>query len=131
LEPGRYWLYSDDIDKFRNRSVGNQRQPFKDHAIYVVSRQLGDLYVPIKATLRMERTMSPSRSLTTDLDNRLIRQHLIEIGNSTRLEEVFDELEHNHRHSTPIRMAAFANLRERMNSSRFAATKREEGADVM
>jgi len=131
LEPGRYWLYSDDVEKFRNRSVGNQLQPFKDHAIHVVSRQLGELHVPIKATLRMERTMSPSRSLTTDSDSRLIRQRLIEIGNSTTVEEVLDELEQNHRHSTPIRMAAFADLRERMSSSCFAATKQEEDANIM
>jgi hypothetical protein len=131
LEPGRYWLYSDDVEKFRNRSVGNQLQPFKDHAIHVSSMQLGELHVPIKATLRMERTMSPSRSLTTDSDSTLIRQRLIEIGDSTTFDVVLDELEQNHRRSTPIRMAAFADLRERMSSSRFAATKREEGTDIV
>lgn len=131
LEPGRYWLYSDDVEKFRNRSVGNQKQPFKDHAIHVVSRKLGELHVPIRATLRMERTMSPSRSLTTDSDGMLIRQRLIETGNATTVEEVLDELEQNQRCSTPIRMAAFENLRERMNSSRFAASKREDDAKVM
>lgn len=46
----------------RNRSVGDRQQPFKDHAVHVVSRQLGELHVPIRATLRMERTMSPLRS---------------------------------------------------------------------
>ncbi len=131
LEPGRYWLYSDDVEKFRNRSVGDQKQPFKDHAIHVVSRKLGELHVPIRVTLRMERTMSPSRSLTTDSDSRLIRQHLIEIGNTTTVEDVLDALEKNHQHFTPIRMASFADLRERIGSSRFAATKREEDTKVM
>jgi len=64
LEPGRYWLYSDVVEKFRNRSVGDREHPFKDHAIHVISRQLGKLYVPIRVTLRMEQTMSPLRSLT-------------------------------------------------------------------
>lgn len=114
LEPGRYWLYSDDIEKFRNRSVGDQKQPFKDHAIHVVSRQLGQLHVPIRSTLRMERTMSPSRSLTPDADTGLIRQRLIEIGHETTVEEVLDELEQNQERATPIRIAAFADLRERM-----------------
>lgn len=131
LEPGRYWLYSDDVEKFRNRSVGDQLQPFRDHAIHVVSRPLGELHIPIKATLRMERTMSPSRSLTVDSDSGLIRQCLIEVGNLTTVEKVLNELEENHRHSTPIRMSAFADLRERMSSSRFAATKREENAQIM
>ena len=88
--------------------------PFKDYAtLHVVSPQTGELHVPIKATLRMEQTMSPSRSLTTDPDSRLIRQRLIEIGNATTVEEVLDELEQNQQRSTPIRMAAFADLRER------------------
>lgn len=131
LEPGRYWLYSDDVEKFRNRSVGDQKQPFKDHAIHVVSQQLGKLHIPIRTTLRMERTMSPSRSLTTDEDAGLVRQRLIEVGNATTAGEVLDELEQNQRRSTPIRIAAFADLRERMSSSRFAATKREEGTNIM
>jgi len=131
LEPGRYWLYSDDVEKFRNRSVGDQKHPFKDHAIHVVSRQLGKLHVPIRVTLRMERTMSPSRSLTTNPDSIPIRQHLIEIGNATTVEEILDELEQNQEHFTPIRIEAFADLRERMNSSRFAASKREEDAKIM
>lgn len=131
LEPGRYWLYSDRVEKFRNRSVGNQLQPFKDHAIHVVGRQLSELHVPIKVTLRMERTMSPSRSLFIDSDGGLIRQRLIEIGNLTTVEEVLHELEQNQQRATSTRMAAFADLRERMSSSRFAATKREEGAKIM
>lgn len=126
LEPGRYWLYSNDVEKFRNRSVGSQQQPFRDHALHVVSRQLGELHVPIKVTLRMEQTISPSRSLITDPDSGLIRQRLIEIGNATTVGEILGEVEQNERYSTPIRMAAFADLGERMNSSRDAASQREE-----
>jgi hypothetical protein len=131
LEPGRYWLYSEDVEKFRNRSVGDQKHPFKDHAIHVVSRQLGELHVPIRSTLRMERTMSPSRSLTKDADTGLIRHRLIEVGHATTVEEVLGELEKNQQLSTPIRIAAFAELRERISSSRFAASKREDGTNIM
>lgn len=131
LEPGRYWLYSDDVVKFRNRSVGDQLQPFKDHSIHVVNRQIGDLHVPIKATLRMERSMSPSRSLTRDSKSGLCHQRLIEIGNSTTFEDVLDKLEQNQRLATPIRIAAFEDLRRRMVSSRFAATKQEEDTYIM
>lgn len=131
LEPGRYWLYSDDVEKFRNRSVGNRLSPFKDHAIHVVTRKLGDLYVPVKATLRMERTMSPSRSLFTDTNDKLIRQRLIEIGNTTTFDEVLGQLEQNQMHHTPTRMGAFAGLRERMNSSSVAASKLEEDTNIM
>lgn len=131
LEPGRYWLYSNDVEKFRNRGVGDRQQPFSDHAIHVVSRQLGDLHVPIRATLRMERTMSPLRSLVLDPESGLFHQSLIEAGVTTTVEEVLGELEKNQRCSTPIRMEAFAKLRERMGPSRLAATKREGEASIM
>jgi hypothetical protein len=131
LEPGRYWLYSDEIVKFRNRSIGSQRQPFKDYSTYVVNRQLGELNVPIKATIRMDRSMSPTRSVSIDADSGLTRQRLIEIGNGSTFNEVLDELEHNHRHATPVRMAAFAALRERMGSPRCAVTKRGDDTDIV
>ncbi|UCM46564.1 MULTISPECIES: hypothetical protein [Aeromonas] len=125
LEPGRYWLYSDVVEKFRNRSVGDREHPFKDHAIHVVSRQLGKMYVPIRVTLRMEQTMSPLRSLTLDPEQEIFRQRLIEVGDATIVEDVLNELEKNQHYATPIRMLAFSALRERINSSRCAATKRE------
>lgn len=131
LEPGRYWLYSEGVEKFRNRSVGDQQKPFKDYALHVVSRQLGELHVPIKAIFHMGKTMSPSRSLITDPDSKQIRHRLIEIGNATKAEEVLKELEQNQQRSTPIRMAAFADLKERIISSRFAATKRDEDANIV
>jgi hypothetical protein len=131
LEPGRYWLYSDDIVKFRNRSIGNRLEPFKDHVIYVVNRQLGGLHVPIKATVRMERSMSSSRSLCADSATGQYQQRLIEIGYTTTFKAVLDELEINQRCSTPLRLAAFANLRERMESPRSAVTKRGEDTDVV
>jgi hypothetical protein len=131
LEPGRYWLYSDAVEKFRNRSVGDQKHPFKDHSIHVVHRKIGELHVPIRSTLRMAKTMSPSRSLTTDSDTGLIRQRLIEIGNTTTVEEVLEALEQNFMCNTPMLMAAFEDLRERMSTSRFAATKREDDTHIM
>jgi len=117
LEPGRYWLYCEaGIKKFRNRSVGDRRQPFKDHAIHVASRRLGDLHVPIRATLRMDRTMSASRSLHIDAETGMIRQTLIEVGKATLFGHVLDELERNHRQCIPVRMKAFEDLREKLDA---------------
>jgi len=117
LEPGRYWLYSNDVTKFRNRCADNLQLPFKDYAIYVANRKLGKLHVPIKVVLRMNRTMSPLRSLVVDPGKGILRQRLIEVGNTTTFEEVLNELEKNYHHSIPIRMTALAKLREVMNSS--------------
>ena len=119
LEPGRYWLYAEaGIEKFRNRSVGDRRQPFRDHAIHVVSRQLGNLHVPVRATLRMDRTMSATRSLDIDAEVGVIRQLLIEVGDATTFGQVLDQLERNHRQSIPARMNAFAELREKLDATR-------------
>ncbi|MFN3725265.1 MAG: hypothetical protein ACK4SZ_03055 [Allosphingosinicella sp.] len=131
LEPGRYWLYSDSrIDKFRNRSVGNLRDPFKSKALYVATRKIGELHVPIRVTIQMDRTMSPSRSVGADVDGDTVRQHLIEVGSATTFAQVLDELEKNHRQAIPIRMNAFADLREKVESSRIAASRREEEASI-
>lgn len=132
LEPGRYWLYSDvEIAKFRNRSVGDRQSPFMDHAIYVASRRIGDLHVPIKITLDMERTMSPNRSVDTDGCNSLARQRLIEVGDGTSFSDVLDELERNQQQAIPARMRAFRNMREKMEPSRTAASGREGHPIVM
>lgn len=127
LEPGRYWLYSDtDIVKFRNRSVGDQRRPFKDHAIHVASRRIGTLHVPIRMTLNMERTMSPSRSVeVSDVDG-LSYQNLIEIGCKTTYSDVMEQLERNQWQAIPIRMQAFRDVEKKMETSRNAASVREE-----
>jgi hypothetical protein len=132
LEPGRYWLYSDaGVDKFRNRSVGDRRHPFRDHAIHVASRRIRDLHVPVRATLRMERTMSAARSLEITADDGLARQRLIEVGHETTFWQVLDELEKNQQQAVPMRMKAFVRLREKMISSRIAASKREEDTSIM
>ncbi len=132
LEPGRYWLYSDtEIVKFRNRSIGDQQQPFRDHAIHVAGRRIGDLHVPVRMTLAMERTMSPSRSVEPDGDDRLVRQRLIEIGDNTTFSDVMDRLERNQRQAIPARMKAFKAVREKIGTSRNAASAREDNAFVM
>jgi len=130
LEPGRYWLYSDVVEKFRNRSVGDPRNPFKDHAIHVTSRRTGDLHIPVRATLRMDRTMSDSRQLVSDPETGLVRQRLIEVGAGTTFGDVLNELEQQQR-LVAIRMAAFAALEQRINESRLAATRRDRHANVM
>ena len=129
LEPGRYWLYSDGIEKFRNRGIGDRRQPFKDHAIHVASRQLDKLHVPIKATLRMETTMSPLRSLRRNPQNGLIHQHLMETGSSTPFTEILSGLETNARSAIPIRMAAFRNLEQELCPG-FAVAKGTENTPL-
>ncbi|AQS90585.1 hypothetical protein A0U94_05975 [Gluconobacter albidus] len=132
LEPGRYWLYSDrEIVKFRNRSIGDQRQPFRDHAIYVVGRRIGDLHVPVRMTLAMERTMSPSRSVELDGDDSVVRQRLIEIGDNTTFTDVMGGLERNQRQAIPARIKAFKAVREKIDTSRNAASAREDNAIVM
>jgi len=114
LEPGRYWLYSDKVEKFRNRSVGDRITPFKDHAIHVASREIGGLNVPIRMTVRMERSMSPTRVLTVDTDAGLNRQSLIGIGDDTSFAGVLDQLEQSRKLSIPKKMQAFDDLRLRM-----------------
>lgn len=112
LEPGRYWLYSDVVEKFRNRSVGDRQSPFRDHATYVASRQIGDLHIPIKASVRMDRSMSDVRALVEDPQTGLRRQQLIEVDSATTFTTVLDQLTQNQKRCTRARIAAFAALKQ-------------------
>lgn len=114
LEPGRYWLYSDAVERFRNRSVGDRATPFKDHAIQVVTRRIGDLHIPIRVTLRMDRSMSDLRSLSFQGATDLTRQHLAEVGAETRFNDILDQLEENRKRSTLQRSLAFRSLQHEL-----------------
>ena len=115
LEPGRYWLYSDVVEKFRNRGVGDRQSPFKDHATYVTHRKIGDLHIPIRGSVSMERSMSDLRSLNENPLTGVIEQRLVEIGNGSTFTNVLNELTHNQRNCTPTRVAAFMALKQSMD----------------
>lgn len=110
LEPGKYWLYSDRINKFRNRSVRHRGDAFKEHSIHVVSRQIGDLHIPIRFRIGMDRSMTDTRSIEYDPSTGLERQHLTEVENGASPTDVLSALEHNRKHHIPRRLQAFRKL---------------------
>lgn len=110
LEPGRYWLYSDDLKKFRNRSVRHNGQAFKDQSIHVVSRQIGDLYIPIRFRIGMERSMTDTRSIEYDPTTGLERQYLAEVHKGASPSDVLRLLERNRKQHIPRRLQAFRKL---------------------
>lgn len=110
LEPGRYWLYSGDLKKFRNRSVRHNGHAFKDQSIHVVSRQIGDLHIPIRFRIGMERSMTDTRSIEYDPTMGLERQHLAEVENSASPTDVLHVLEQNRKQHIPRRLQAFRKL---------------------
>lgn len=111
LEPGRYWLHSDEVVKFRNRGIASAGRPFRDHAVHVATRKIGDLTIPIRASIRMDRSMSATRNLVGGSDG-IIYQNLIEVADNTTFESVLDAIEHNRAHAVSIRTAAFSALRD-------------------
>lgn len=113
LEPGRYWLYSDQVEKFKNRSIGDGKRPFKDSAFHVTSRRVGDLHIPIRVSLRMDKSMSDTRILDFDQQDStgLVRQRLVERSEATTYSGTLDMLEANRRNSTPLRLEAFNRLK--------------------
>ena len=122
LEPGRYWLYSDKVEKFRNRSIGDARRPFRDRSFHVLSRQIGDLYIPISALIRMDRSMSHLRALRRD-PNGLNRLHLIERSAEQAFSQTLDAIEANRKESTPIRLKAFSILKSQIEQTCSAASE--------
>lgn len=111
LEPGRYWLYSNGIEKFRNRSIGRHSGPFADHAIHVASQRIGDLHIPLRTTIQMDRTISVARTIEDDDGVGLARQRLVEIGDHTQFGAVLDKFDANRMRDVPRRMRAFQDMR--------------------
>lgn len=113
LEPGRYWLYSDKVDKFKNRSIGDGIRPFKDHAHHVTSRLIGDLHIPIKASVRLAKSLSHIRTLH-EVGEGIVKQRLIERSCTASFSATLDLLESNLRSSTAKRLEAFEDLKHQM-----------------
>ena len=113
LEPGRYWLYSDDVEKFKNRSIGDGVQPFKEQAHYVASRLIGDLHIPIMASVRMAKSLSYIRTLH-DAGEGIVKQRLIERSWTSSFLETLNLLESSRRTTTPKRLKAFEDLKHQM-----------------
>ena len=113
LEPGRYWLYSNKVEKFKNRSISDGIRPFKDQSFHVISRQIGNLHIPIRTSLRMDKSMSDLRTLDFDSESRngLVRQHLIKRNLATTYSETLGMLELNRNNSTQKRIEAFERLK--------------------
>jgi len=110
LEPGRYWLYSNEMKRFRNRSVRHNGDAFKDHSIHVVSRLMGNLHIPIKLTIGMDRSMSDMRSIEYDPTTGLERQRLTEVESLASPTDILRVLETNRRQHIPRRLQAFRKL---------------------
>lgn len=115
LEPGRYWLYGNEVEKFRNRSIGDRVNAFRDHSIHVASRRIGNLHIPIRVTLQMDKSMSDARTLQVDSRSGIVLQRLLEVRSDTPFESVLDHLERNRQTSTPARMRAFRDLEHRLS----------------
>ena len=124
LEPGRYWLYSDKVEKYRNQGIRRHYLEFKDHAVYVKNQRIGDLHIPTKAKICMKTTMSNTRSVAGINSSKILRQTLLEIGEQTPFMEVLEQLEENRIHSVPRKIQAFENLKKKLENPRPAASGR-------
>lgn len=116
LEPGRYWLYSDKVCKFSNRSISHRGNCFKDHSIHVVNRSIDDLSFPIRKTVTMNRSMSDIFSLVDDPVCGLTRQQIVAIDDHTPVADILSALERNRMQCIPRRMQAFKKLAAQMEN---------------
>ena len=115
LEPGRYWLYSQKVDRFRNRGIGTKCNPFTDHSMHLSVKKIGNMYVPFRFNFNMGRTMSNVRELIDDGDAGLVRQKIIEMSVKTELVEVLDTLEKNKKICIPRKMRHFEHLQKKLD----------------
>ncbi|WP_157084431.1 hypothetical protein [Sediminimonas qiaohouensis] len=114
LEPGRYWLYSETVERFRNGSIGIKRGPFADHSISVLIKKLNDLFIPIRMNVRMDCSMSDTRTVIGDAHSGFVRQRLVEVGSQSNLATILERLERGRNDSIPRRMRKFRELQARI-----------------
>lgn len=122
LEPGRYWLYSKNVEKFRNRSIGSAEKPFQECSFHVTSREIDNLHIPIRKLIRMESSMSHLRTLYK-CHNGLVRQRLIELNSGSSFSKTLDLLESSRRSDTTLRLEAFQRLKHQIGQACFAASE--------
>ncbi len=113
LEPGRYWLYSDTVQKFSNQGVGDGIQPFKERKIFVTSRQVDGLHIPMRVGLDMADTMSDAQEAIEQ--DGLMRLRGTQIKAGMNYEEILGRLERNRRETLPLKLAAFKRLKTRFS----------------
>lgn len=113
LEPGRYWLYSDRLERFRNRGIGRGQNPFMDHSMHVAVKKIGDLHIPFKLNFSMDRSMSDARAITYCSDSGLYRQKIVELTSKQELNNILETLECNRKIYIPQRIRKFERLRSR------------------
>lgn len=124
LEPGRYWLYGDAVEKFSNSGVGDGVAPFNERKVYVASRLIDGLHVPVKATLDLAGSMSDARGAEHDAASGIVRQPSVEMTEEMDYAAILARLSEHRDHAVPRKLAAFQALRDRLKNERkeFLAT---------
>lgn len=114
LEPGRYWLYTKNIEKFKNKGVSDGLNPFKERKSYIVIRNIEGLHIPIFASISMANTLSDSKGLMPDSKTGLNRHHFLNISNSFEYKHVLDQFILNRAQVIQHKMTAFYKLKKRL-----------------
>lgn len=117
LEPGRYWLYGQAVEKFKNRGIGDGVQPFRERKVYVASRMIEGLHIPVRAALDLSGSMSDAKSMELDARSGLVVQRFVEIADTMGYADTLARLDANRKHSVPRKLEAFQQLRDRMKES--------------
>jgi hypothetical protein len=115
LEPGRYWLYSDRVVKFRNRGIGSGGDPFRHHRVHHSCKKIGGLYIPVRAVVSIGTSCSDAKDVALDSATGLLRQIPLSLSDGMGFFEVLDLLSKNRKHAHPAKLQAFGALRKLLN----------------
>jgi hypothetical protein len=111
LETGRYWIYSDKIDQFKNKGIGVKQGPFCDQKTMVAISKFDDLFVPYLTKVTLHNSTSILYHVENAECSNFIRQKLITINSHDELKTIFEKIENNLTRSVPIKMQTFALLK--------------------
>lgn len=116
LEPGRYWLYSQTVEKFKNRGIGDGVKPFRERKVYVTSRVMAGLHIPVRAVLELSGSMSDAKDTELNVESGLVMQRFVEISKTTGYGDILAKLDTNREQSVPRKLEVFQQLRDRIEN---------------
>lgn len=116
LEPGRYWLYTSTVEKFSNLGISDGTHPFNERKIYVATREIDGLSIPIRTAIDMAGSSSDAKTAVSDAVVPLTRLRPVEITQETDYMAILAILKKNRRDTVPIKLDAFRQLAQRLGS---------------
>lgn len=107
LEPGRYWLTTNEVIKCKNQLIGTKMGEFTKRCTRVYNKKIGTYSIPIKTTVSLENSLSDKYQIVDEKEQNFVQQSLTQMGNGTSHCEKLTFLDENRDLDIPRKLEEF------------------------